>query len=70
MKAETYIPKDKEGWWGTPDTRLRCKADNKVVFFSERDAEISAKRATGRGTPMKHYLGKCGHWHTSRIRQR
>lgn len=70
VRAGTYIPEGKEGWWGKPDLRLRCKADHKVVFANEQDAIRSANKATNRGTPMKAYRGKCGYWHTSRIRTR
>jgi len=68
VKAKTYIPVDREGWWGKPDLRLRCTVDHKVIFANELDAMRSARKATNRGTPMHAYKGKCGHWHTSRTR--
>lgn len=70
VKAATYIPEEREGWWGGPDTRLRCAADHKVVFQTEHAAQRSADKATHRGTAMHAYLGKCGHWHTARTTRR
>lgn len=70
MKAGTYIPEEREGWWGGPDTRLRCKADHKVIFANEGDATRSANKATARGTAMHAYKGACGHWHTTRTTRR
>lgn len=69
IKGPTYIPEDREGWWGKPDKRLRCRKHHKVVF-TETQAERSAQKATNRGTPMHAYLGNCGHWHTARTRER
>ena len=66
-KSETYVPEARQGWWGGQDTRTRCKLHGKVVF-DQAGAERSAARATARGTRMHAYLGKCGHWHTSRTR--
>jgi hypothetical protein len=76
-KADTYIPTDRKRWANVPggglvrqlDKRIRCSRDHKVVFRTEQEAELSAARATGRGVPMKPYLGKCGHWHTARIKR-
>lgn len=70
MKAETYTPDALVGWWGRLDQRLRCRADNKVVFDDHDSAQRSAINATNRGTPMKAYVGQCGHWHTSRTKKR
>ena len=70
MKARCYIPEEREGWWGGPDKRLRCTADDKVVFGTEKDAERAAAKATARGEPMIHYRGRCGHLHVARKRQR
>lgn len=53
-----------------PDVRPRCIKDGKCVFNTEGDAKRSAKRATSRGTPMKHYKGDCGHWHIARRKRR
>ncbi len=69
MKARTYVPEEREGWWGGPDKRLRCTIDHKVVFAHEADAKRSADKATARGSPMQAYRAKCGHWHTSRVRK-
>lgn len=69
MKSPCYIPEEREGWWGGPDKRLRCRADDKVVFATELDAKRAAEKATNRGTPMKYYRGRCGHLHTARIRK-
>lgn len=70
MKSPCYVPEGREGWWGGPDTRLRCRADDKVVFFSEADAQKAANKATNRGEPMKWYRGKCGHLHIARDKKR
>lgn len=69
MSAPVVVPENRQGWWGGPDTRPRCSECGKVVFDQAR-AERSALKATERGTPMKAYRGKCGHWHTSRSRRR
>ncbi len=66
MPSETYIPVGRVKWFGT-DKRIRCVADDKVVFGSREDAERSADRAKDQ---MKAYLGKCGHWHTTRVKSR
>lgn len=67
IEARIYVPEYRMGWWGGLDTRPRCSVDKKVVF-DERGAKRSADKATERGTPMKSYKGRCGFWHTSRIR--
>ena len=63
MKATTYVPEHRSGWWGGPDVRLRCSMDDKVVFATEQDAQESNDRAND---PMTYYLGPCGHWHVTR----
>jgi hypothetical protein len=55
--APTYIPDSREGWWGGPDTRLRCTLDDKVVK-TEEGARKTAARAN-----LVAYQGPCGHWH-------
>lgn len=78
MAAQTYVPTNRKRWKrqanGTlgrvPDVRLRCSDDNKVVFFSKPEAELTVARAAGRGTQMWAYLGKCGHWHVARVKIR
>ncbi len=70
MKARCYIPEERMGWWGGPDKRLRCTADDKVVFGTEKDAERAAAKATARGEPMIHYRGRCGHMHIARKRRK
>lgn len=62
-RAEVFIPEGRVGWWGGPDTRLRCKADDKVVFMDKEAAERAVAKSEGR---MKCYLGRCGHWHLAR----
>jgi hypothetical protein len=52
-----------------PDYRPRCVKDDKVVFRTAADAAVAADKITQRGQPMKHYLGKCGHWHLARIKK-
>ncbi len=69
-KAATFVPPHRVGWWGGPDKRERCSRDDKVVFADEPAARKSAEAASDRGTPMKAYLGKCGHWHTARRTRR
>jgi hypothetical protein len=49
------------------DPRLRCVEDEKVVYTSMEQAEHAAKRISDR-QPMRAYLGRCGHYHVSRIR--
>lgn len=68
MKAEVFVPENRTGWWGGPDTRLRCKADGKVVFMDEDAAKRAAQKACDRGQPMKHYRGRCGHLHVARVK--
>ena len=70
MKSPCYIPEEREGWWGGPDKRLRCRADDKVVFATEQDAQRAAAKATARGEPMHSYRGRCGHMHIARTRRR
>lgn len=67
-RSEVFIPEGRTGWWGGPDTRLRCKADDKVVFMDKEAAERAAQKACDRGTPMKYYRGRCGHLHVARIK--
>lgn len=70
MTGETYVPTDRTGWWGKPDTRVRCRMHGKVVFTDEASAQRSADKATARGTAMGAYEAKCGHWHTTRLGRR
>jgi hypothetical protein len=49
------------------DARLRCAEDGKVVYTSMGQAEHAAERISGR-QPMQAYLGRCGHYHVSRIK--
>lgn len=69
MRAATYTPSNRMGWWGGPDTRLRCCGCDKVVFPNQAAAEGSAAKVREREAPrkdrkvMQAYLGKCGHWH-------
>lgn len=65
-RAKCYVPEGRTGWWGGPDTRLRCQADNKVIFMSKEDADRAAQKACDRGDPMKSYRGRCGHLHIAR----
>lgn len=69
-KAECFFPEGRTGWWGGPDKRLRCSADDKVVFMSTDDARAAAAKATERGEPMIYYRGRCGHLHLARKRKR
>ena len=68
--ADTYVPVDKKGWWGGPDTRTRCSRDGKVVFKDSETADLSASRARREGNAggahLRPYLDRyCGHWHLS-----
>lgn len=68
-KASTYIPANRMGYWGGKDMRTRCTGCGKVWFPDEAGANRAAASARARGTAMHAYLGKCGHWHTSRTRK-
>lgn len=72
----TYVPSNRQGWWGGPDTRVRCCTCDKVVFESQELAERSAAKVRDRehrqdGKVMQAYLGRCGHWHVGhgRVKQ-
>jgi uncharacterized protein YlaI len=67
--AATYVPEGRVAHFG-PDRRVRCTTCDKVVFEDEAAADRSAERATLRGTPMRSYVGHCGHWHVTRIRRK
>ena len=59
MASATFIPKDREGWWGGPDLRVRCTRDFNVVLTPE-----AGERHKARGGNV--YVGKrCGHLHVS-----
>lgn len=49
------------------DHRLRCADDGKVVYTSMGKAEHAASRIAERQA-MRAYLGRCGHYHVSRVR--
>lgn len=66
--ALTYVPQGRT-FNGRPDYRIRCTVCGKVVFDDQAGADRSAERAILRGTPMRSYLGPCGHWHTTRIKK-
>lgn len=66
VRAEVYTPEGRTGWWGGPDTRLRCREDDKVVFVCEDDAKRAVAKA---GDAMKYYRGQCGHLHLARKRK-
>lgn len=58
---ETYV----EPHWFTGIEKTRCVKDGKVVFATRAAAEQAALKISER-TPMKAYLGACGHYHVSR----
>lgn len=75
MKAPTIIPIDRtrlrrtvHGVEEVPDHRVRCTLDDKVVFATAADAAIAAQLITRHRQAMKHYLGRCGHWHLARVK--
>lgn len=76
--APVAVPTDRYRWKRyndgslvqVPDLRERCTTCGKVPFADQAAADRSANAATLRGTPMKSYLGPCGHYYTTRIRRK
>jgi hypothetical protein len=52
------------------DGRLRCTGCGKVVFGNQGTAGKAAAAISGDRQPMRTYIGPCGHWHLSRIKDR
>lgn len=64
IKSPVYIPFDRTGWWGGPDTRERCVDDDKVILTKDR-----AQRVANR-SGMTIYIGKCGYLHVGHSKRR
>lgn len=64
--ADTYT----EPHWFDGRIRVRCTECYKVVLTDETFAVKRAAEISATHQPMKAYLGKCGHWHLSRIKRK
>jgi len=52
------------------DGRLRCVECGKVVYGNSAQAKEAASRITGARQAMRWYIGECGHYHLSRVKER
>jgi len=74
-RVTTYVPVDREGWWGGPDTRRRCTRTDKVVK-DERDAKRRAReirneaRKSGDQYMEAYACAHCGWWHLGHGRRK
>jgi hypothetical protein len=75
---EGHVPPAPPPWLGRltsptyrePDGRLRCTGCGKVVYGNQAQAKEAAGRITGARQAMRWYIGECGHYHLSRVKER
>jgi hypothetical protein len=65
LRAPLYT----EPHWYTGKPKVRCAGCDKVAYPDEETAQLRARQISER-EPMRHYRGRCGHWHVARIRRR